>query len=186
VQRLQQKAQEIKSAPIASIFIERDIPTSSVVFVEDLLDCIYHQLPDHGFISDHHYEQYEVECQGGESTSKHITLLRKALHSRLNPSNYTLLVIDGYDRISEGLQVLLDREFADLQAHRLRVMLTRRVPAFEVPVWVQCDGHECEQNRLKLYWMCKKQFLDQRTHETLTEYVTIYALPPLQTHTKGL
>ena len=167
MQRLKQKAQEIKSAPIASIFIERDIPTSSVVFVEDLLDCIYHQLPDSGFDSDYHYKQYEVACQGGESTSKRITLLRKALHSRLKPSNYTLLVVDGYDRMSEGMQVLFDREFADLQAHRLRVMLTRRVPAFEVPVWVRCDGHECEENRLKLYWMCKKCYKNQLDCYTL-------------------
>jgi uncharacterized Zn-finger protein len=38
-------------------------------------------------------------------------------------------------------------------------MITRRVPAFEVPLWIRCDG--CEKNRLKLYWVCKKCYEDQ-------------------------
>jgi len=130
-------------------------------FVEDLLDCIYHQLPNSGLGSDHHYERYEMAWQGGESSSKRVALLRKALSSRLEASHHTFLILDGYDRVSEGLQALLDHEFASLQAHRLRIMITRRVPAFEVPLWMGCDGHDCEESRLKLYWVCKKCYKDQ-------------------------
>ena len=69
-------------------------------------------------------------------------------------SRYALLILDGYDRLSEGLQVLLDRELVDLQVHRLRVMLTRRTPVFKVPTLIFCD--RCQKTDLKFYWVCKK------------------------------
>lgn len=123
------------------------------MFLEDFLYCIHHQLPSAGTESDDRFELYETACQNGESISKRVALLRTSLYSRLDDHDYTFLVFDGYDRISEGLQVLLDREFADLRVHRLRVLQTRRVPAHELPLWMGCDGPDCEEYRLKLYWV---------------------------------
>jgi hypothetical protein len=148
------------------VFIEQEVLTTDVVFVEDLLECIYHQLPyadadaESGL-----YPQYEQARYSGEPTSRRMTLLRKALHCRIQSSRYTLLILDGYDRLSEGLQTLLDRELADFQVDRLRVMLTRRIPAFKMSASILCDG--CQKSDVKLYWRCKKCYWDKNIHYDL-------------------
>jgi hypothetical protein len=133
------------------------VSQDAAAFLEDFLCCIHQQIPSAGFESDRHFDQYEEACQCGESILKRVGLLRIALYSRLDDNDYTFLVFDGYDRLSEGLQLLLDRELVDLQDHRLRVLQTRRVPAFELPIEMNCDGirdgDQCENYDLKLYWV---------------------------------
>jgi hypothetical protein len=144
-----------QAVQVASIFVDQDVSTSSIAFVEDFLSCIYVQLSSRQSPPDHHFEQYEQACQDGESNSKRLKLLRSALYARLESNDHTFLVFDGYDRISEGLQVLLDGELSQLQSHRLRVLQTRRVPAYEIPLNMWCDGIDCEEGCVKLYWVCK-------------------------------
>lgn len=141
----------ITGASVASVFIERDIQGSAAEFLEDLLSCIHNQLPSAGAESDKDFAQYERACRYGESISKRTTLLRVAIRSRLDKRQHTFLVLDGYDRVGDDLQILLDRELADLRAHRLRVMLTRRVRAFELPMERSCDC--CLAYDLRLYWV---------------------------------
>lgn len=121
--------------------------------------CIHEQLSSVGRESDQYFEQYEQACLKGESVSERINLLRTALYSRLDGQHNTFLVLDGYDRICEGLQVLLDREFADLQVHHLRLLQTRRVPKFKLPLNMKCNGIACGKTRLKLYWVCHNHLL---------------------------
>lgn len=124
-----------------------------MVLVEDLLGCVYHQLPYADSESDL-YEQYVIARYGGEPKYRRMTLLHRALRCRIQSSRYMLLILDGYDRLSEGLQVLLDRELIDLQVHRLLVMLTRRTPVFKIHTSIICDGWQ--RTDLKFYWVCKK------------------------------
>lgn len=50
--------------------------------------------------------------------------------------------------------MLLDRELADLQNHRLRVLLTQRVPAFELPIIKTCDfSDDCYAFRMIIFWV---------------------------------
>jgi hypothetical protein len=141
------------AAPVASVFIEKDVSMSAGFFLEDVLLCIHDQLPRHGSEIDHHLKQYEKAYRKGESVSKRVALLRTALYSRLDEFEYTFLLLDGYDRVSEGLQVLLDREFSDMKAYRVRVLQTRRVPVFVRPLRTSCDG-DCDQKGLRAYWVC--------------------------------
>jgi hypothetical protein len=140
-------------APVVSIFVDKDIGASAAVFLEDLLCCIHSQLPHEGPESNNHFEEYEAACRYGESIAKRTRLLRIAVASQLDTNHHTYLVLDGYDRVSEGLQVLLDRELSDLRAHRLHVLLTRRVPAFELPRGKNCDGTDCDEEDLQVYWV---------------------------------
>jgi hypothetical protein len=143
-----------KAVQLASIFVDQDVATSSIGFLEDFLSCIYFQLRKYPSASDRHFEQYEQACQDGEAVTKRVKLLRTALVARLKGNDHTFLVFDGYDRISEGLQVILDTELSQLQVHRLRVLQTRRVPVFEIPLSMLCDGIDCEEGYVKLYWVC--------------------------------
>jgi hypothetical protein len=140
-------------APVVSIFVDKDISASAAVFLEDLLCCIHNQLPHGSPESSNHFKEYETACRYGESIAKRSRLLRTAVASRLETNHHTFLVLDGYDRVSEGLQVLLDRELSDLRAHRLHVLLTRRVPAFELPRDKNCDVADCDEKDLKIYWV---------------------------------
>ncbi|KAH3909996.1 hypothetical protein HBI56_128850 [Parastagonospora nodorum] len=144
------------TSSVVSVFIGKDTKVSAADLLEDLLVCIHNQLRSIDPETDNHFAQYETACRYGESVSRRTTLLRVAITSLLDKHQHTFLVIDGYDRVGHDLQILLDRELADLRAHRLRVMLTRRVPAFEPPRVKICDG--CQAYNLKLYWSCKACF----------------------------
>lgn len=167
VKRLRSGNEAIPKAPVASVFIEKDVSASPAVFLEDLLSCILHQLPGGGSVdADGHLGLYHAACRNGESISKRTKLLRVALAAQLGKHDHTYLVLDGYDRVEEGLQVLLDRESEDLRAHGLRVMLTRRVPAFEPPRVKNCDGidsdgEECYNEDLLIYWVSSSAFLSR-------------------------
>jgi hypothetical protein len=158
VERLRARDISASAAPVASIFIEKDISTSTAEFLEDFLSCVLHQLPNTSKDFHGHFKLYESACRDGESISKRTKLLRIALASQLDNHDHTFLIMDGYDRLDGGLQVLLDRELEDLRSHRLRVLLTRRVPAFELPKEKNCDGldgdgEECEEYDLQIYWV---------------------------------
>ena len=131
--------------------------TNRGVFIEDLLWSIHHQLAIYAVGIDHEsvkcYSKYEKACHDGERSTTRINLLRRALCLRLAASDFSFFVLDGYDRLDEGLQWLVDRELADLQSQGLRVMTTRRVPVFEDPVDVKCD--HCLKPYLELYWECQ-------------------------------
>jgi hypothetical protein len=140
---------------IASVFIRRDVTTSSLAFIEDFLSCIYHQLINPALGFDEQFEQYEEACQKGEAIYRRLRLLRDAIFSRLDGYDHTFLVLDGYDRLNEELQFLLDGELLGLQDHCLRVLQTRRVPVYKIPQGMACDGIDCEDGgRLNLYWVC--------------------------------
>jgi hypothetical protein len=140
---------------ITSVFIKRDVTISSLAFIEDFLSCIHRQLIGPAPGSDEQFEQYEEACQNGEAMSRRLTLLRSAICSRLDGYDHTFLVFDGYDRLNEELQVLLDGELLSLQEHCLRVLQTRRVPEYKLPLSMMCDGVDCEDGaRLNLYWVC--------------------------------
>jgi hypothetical protein len=138
-----------------SVFIERDVSSSSVPFLEDFLHSIYLQL-EHSSLETHsHYEQYQRACQNGESILKRLKLLRISLGSRLDGYDHSFLILDGYDRLGEELQVLIDSELSQLQSSRLCVLQTRRVPVYEIPLDMACDGLDCENfQRLNLFWVC--------------------------------
>lgn len=137
-----------------SIFIERDLPSSNVTFVEDFLHSIYLQLGSTSLKTQNHYEHYERACQNGESMTKRLKLLRLSLYSQLDGHNHSFLVLDGYDRLGEELQALIDGELSRLQSHRLRVLQTRRVPIYDIPLYMGCDGLDCENpHRLNLFWV---------------------------------
>lgn len=139
---------------IASVFIDQDISTDGVTFLEDFLACIDRQFRDHRSKLDDPAKEYESACLNGESTSKRLGLIRAALHSRLIDYSHTFLVFDGYDRLGRELQFLLDHELSSLQDHRLRVLQTRRVPVYQIPLDMWCDGVDCEEfRRLNLYWV---------------------------------
>ncbi|KAF2831215.1 hypothetical protein CC86DRAFT_390868 [Ophiobolus disseminans] len=156
VQRLREMTSASKNVPVVSIFIEEDISTSAGVFLEDFLYCVHQQLlPSAGSETDSHFRRYETASRSGESISKRTRILRTALYSQLDAKQHTLLVLDGYDRLGESLQILLDRELEDLQKHRLRILLTTRVPTFELPLDTNCDGGpDCHAWDLKLFWAC--------------------------------
>jgi hypothetical protein len=150
------------------VFIEQDVTANAAEFLEDFLCCTYHQLPSAGPESERHFVKYKAASRNGESISKRKALLRAAIKSRLNAQHHVFLVLDGYDRVGQDAQMLLDLEFAEFQAHRLRVMLTRRVPTFKVPMQRDCDF--CDARGLELYWV---SFTSQRqyTSTNLTSHV---------------
>lgn len=135
--------------------MDQDISTGGVTFLEDFLACIDRQFQESS--SDHDddpSEEYNRACFNGESALKRLSLIRAALHSRLDNYDHTFLVFDGYDRLSQEIQCLLDHELSGLQDHRLRVLQTRRVPVYDVPLDMWCDGDDCEAyRRLNLYWV---------------------------------
>jgi hypothetical protein len=107
-----------------SIFIEQNVSSSSATFVEDFLHSIYLQLGNTSLETQNHYEHYERACQNGESISKRLKLLRISLYSHLDGQDHSFLVFDGYDRLGEELQALIDVEISQLQSHRLRALQT--------------------------------------------------------------
>ncbi|KAH7408227.1 heterokaryon incompatibility protein-domain-containing protein [Phaeosphaeria sp. MPI-PUGE-AT-0046c] len=124
--------------------------------LEDILACIDRQFRGSSSEYGDPAEEYGKACLNGESTAKRLALVRAALHSRLDSYDHTFLVFDGYDRLSQELQRLLDYELSGLQDHRLRVLQTRRVPVYDIPLDMWCDGNDCEDvRRLNLYWTCK-------------------------------
>ena len=138
---------------VVSVFIEKDLNVGAANFLEDILVFIYNQLRSTGAEIDEHFVRYEEACRCGKSISKRTVLLRVAIRSLLDKHQHTFLVMDSYDRVGDDLQILLDRELADLRAYRLRVMLTRRVPAFKLPRVKNCDGDGCQAYNMKLYWV---------------------------------
>jgi hypothetical protein len=137
-----------------SIFIEQNVSSSSATFVEDFLHSIYLQLGNTSLETQNHYEHYERACQNGESISKRLKLLRISLYSHLDGQDHSFLVFDGYDRLGEELQALIDVEISQLQSHRLRALQTRRVPVYEIPLYMGCDDLDCENpHRVNLFWV---------------------------------
>ncbi len=84
-----------------------------------------------------------------ERIHKLSTALSTASHGR---NSY--LILDGYDRINEALQTVVDFQLSFLQASGIKIMTTRRVPVFSTPLNAMCD--ECEVDNLDLWWECNK------------------------------
>jgi Heterokaryon incompatibility protein (HET) len=158
VRRLQNAFQST-AVRVASIFIQEDVSTNRGAFIEDLLCSIHRQLAIYAVDVDHEsvncYSKYEKACHDGKRSAIRINLLQRALCSRPAASDFSFLVLDGYDRLDEELQWLVDRELADLQSQGLRVMTTRRVPVFEDFVDADCD--HCPATYLEFYWECQNR-----------------------------
>lgn len=136
------------------MFVDQDVSTGGVAFLEDFLACINRQFRKPGSGSHDAAEEYKKACLNGKSTSKRLDLIRAALHSQLETYDHTFLVLDGYDRVSQEVQCLLDHELSSLQDHRLRILQTRRVPIYDIPLDMSCDGEDCEEFwGLNLYWV---------------------------------
>jgi hypothetical protein len=147
----------------ASVFIDRDVSTGGLTFLEDFLACINRQFRKPGSESHDAAEEYNEACLNGESTSKRLELIRAALHSQLESYDHTFLVFDGYDRLAQEVQLLLDHELSSLQDHRLRILQTRRIPVYNIPLDMRCNGEDCEEFwSLNLYWVCNYLILYQQ------------------------
>lgn len=124
--------------------------TTSLHFVEDLLYCIYDSF---GKESNAEFREYEDACQKGKPVVERIQKLSISLINAM-PGACKFLILDGYDRINEALQFVVDTHLSLFQSNGIRIMTTRRVPIHETPHNEGCD--ECDEERLTLWWQCSK------------------------------
>jgi hypothetical protein len=130
---------------VASLSITQHVWSTSLDFVEDLFQLIHQSFGDE---SNKDYEAYQLACHDGKPVIERIQKLIAAL-SKACPKACKFIILDGYDRINEALQSVIDAHFCDLQPSGLKVMTTLRVPVFSTPLNAICD--ECEQEYLELW-----------------------------------
>lgn len=135
---------------VASISINEHLASKSTDFIEDLLQCIHESFGDE---QSHDFRQYQVERQKGMPIIERIRKLSDILNSA-TPNICKYLILDGYDCINEALQHAIDVQLSRLQSSGVKVMTTRRVPAFFAPFDAEYD--ECKLNKLELWWECLK------------------------------
>ena len=122
--------------------------STSLGFIEDLFQLIYSEL---GTEHNVEYAAYQLACYSGTPGTERIQKLIEALSS-FAPSACKFLILDGYDRINEALQSIVDTHLSALKLSGFKVMITRRVPVFSISRNKDCD--ECKQNYLELWWAC--------------------------------
>jgi hypothetical protein len=135
---------------VVSVLVQHDVCAHELEFLEDLLLAVYQELDSQSKEDDEDDDDtenlYSVYWQergkkGGCRINRRIELIRKAVHSRLAnlPESYrAYLVLDGYDRCSPMLKLLLDNELSGLQHERLSIFITSRLAIFE-NVESRCD-----------------------------------------------
>ena len=124
--------------------------STSLRFIEDLFQLIYFEF---GVESNAEYEAYELACYSGSSGTERIQKLIGALKNFAS-SACKFLILDGYDRINEALQSIVDTHLSALELSGFKVMITRRVPVFSISRNKDCDG--CKQDYLELWWECSR------------------------------
>ena len=131
------------SSTAVTIFILDNAELTSTAFIEDIVHHVYEQLADEGSKS------------GSKETppDKQYAEMKSYIHEYIS-ARPTYLVLDGYDRLNDVVQKQLDRELRSLQKHRLRVMLTRRVPAWSPLSNNTCDF--CYKRDIVVYWICQE------------------------------
>ncbi|OCL11267.1 hypothetical protein AOQ84DRAFT_374160 [Glonium stellatum] len=145
---------------VASIFIQEDVISNDLAFLEDFLCSIYSQLTlastSVDEITIESYEAYEDARYAGKRAAHRINLIQKATHARLSNLHSAFLVLDGFDRCSPALGLLLERELSALHEQGMSIMLTSRLPVFEKPEDITCDIHEPEELEeiLRFFWEC--------------------------------
>ena len=147
-----------KNVAVVSVFIQADVSSNYIPFIEDFLGVIYGQLSKGaigGDESDKPYERYKAACKDGLHCASRMSLIKNALSTKLETTEHSFLILDGYDHGDKTLQFLLDPELESLQRRGVSVMLTRRVPVFERPLFIMyCDN--CSTGYLQLYWVCQE------------------------------
>ncbi|KAF2801732.1 uncharacterized protein BDZ99DRAFT_455882 [Mytilinidion resinicola] len=147
-----------ENTAVVSVFVKADVLSNEIVFLEDFLATVYHQIHAFGRVdypSLELFEVYEDACQAGKRLAVRIELLRKALHARLSQAAPYFLILDGIDRCSAALRLLIERELQDLQLLGVRIMVSARLRAFEKPLEATCDTDENDEV-LKLFLECQK------------------------------
>jgi hypothetical protein len=104
----------LESAPIASVFLCKDVIDAGSFFIKDLLISLLRQL-DRGAHPD-------------ADRTQSINSIRQALCGRLSKHSKAFLVFDGIDRCSLPVQRQVISELAILQRSKLVVMVTSRQP----------------------------------------------------------
>lgn len=127
--------------PIISIFIQEDVFNDENEFLEDFLHALYSSLGDWASCTEKSSEEaYEEYMQAryvnlsGSRMSYRVILLRKALYARLEhlrKSSRSFLILDGIDRCSPTLRLLLEAELLQIQLNRMSILLTTRMPVFD-------------------------------------------------------
>ncbi|KAI4607033.1 hypothetical protein J4E83_009788 [Alternaria metachromatica] len=133
---------------VASVSITQYVWSTSLAFIEDLFQFIYSEF---GNEPNAEYGAYQRACRSGDPVTERIGKLVGALKSFASGA-CKFLILDGYDRINEALQSIVDTHLSALEPSGFKVMITRRVPAFSMSINTYCD--ECEQEYLELWWKC--------------------------------
>ncbi|KAI4643078.1 hypothetical protein J4E93_007147 [Alternaria ventricosa] len=133
---------------VASVSITQHVWSTSLAFIEDLFQFIYSEF---GNEPNAKYGAYQRACRFGDPVTERIGKLIGALKSFASGA-CKFLILDGYDRINEALQSIVDTHLSALEPSGFKVMITRRVPAFSMSINPYCD--ECKQDYLELWWEC--------------------------------
>ena len=163
-ERLRKKYSQDREA-VAAIFIQYDIVSNEVSFIEDFLVCLLCQLSAKHTCSDANcalYKdvfQYARACRVGQRTVNRIRLVRQALATCIASLDRSFLVLDGFDRCGPAVELVLEDEFPRLRAQGLKIMTTSRIPCLREPLkesYYDCDGENCEdpENR-SICWVCQ-------------------------------
>ncbi|KAK1976454.1 hypothetical protein LZ30DRAFT_734607 [Colletotrichum cereale] len=143
----------------ASIFLQTDVSSSGAAFVEGILKSVLNQLcVKHNKVATDEAAAYVAKhrqySESGEH-GYHDDFLRDALHSCLSLLDHAFLIIDGVDRCSPAVGLLLENELISLAAKGLKVFLTTRIHCPKTSPVVFCDsGPQEKRKRLGVYWTC--------------------------------
>lgn len=133
---------------VLSVFVQEDVLAYESSFLEDFLEAVYLKLAATEADYDD-YESYDLYCKyiqergkaEGCKVSKRIGLIRAAVYSVLSSVTKSVpayLVLDGLDRCSSTLRLLMDAELSQMQKSGLGVFLTSRLAVFE-QIEARCD-----------------------------------------------
>ncbi|KAF1840463.1 uncharacterized protein K460DRAFT_208877 [Cucurbitaria berberidis CBS 394.84] len=141
---------ETQHYPIVSIYVDQDVPDHENYFVEDFLELLYIKLAEttapRNDVSYGIYQDYSQKRRSspsapeGSRIRERLRLLREALYSRLGALQKAraFLLLDGIDRCSQTLRLMLEEELAKLSDVGLSILLTSRLAVFEQGE-VRCD-----------------------------------------------
>ncbi|KAL1622028.1 hypothetical protein SLS56_008912 [Neofusicoccum ribis] len=147
-----------------SIFINADIHNNEASFIEDFLGSLFRQLSTADSIPNDPatgvYHANEAARARGERLSVCVKLLRKALYTCLLGHSHAFLVVDDFDRCGAAVDMFLEDEFARLQRHGLKTMVTSRI-SFQKPMqsfscYVEVEDGACSNMDLSVCWQCRK------------------------------
>ncbi|KAF2679353.1 hypothetical protein K458DRAFT_394047 [Lentithecium fluviatile CBS 122367] len=134
--------------PVISVFVREEVLTHEVEFLEDFLVAMYQDLgkwevcKSDGTENDYteYLQAYSEKPQGVRSR---LGLIRRILHRRLQKlknESRVFLIVDGIDRCSTSLRLLLDEELLSLPKSGVRVMITSRNATYET--WIARCEHQ--------------------------------------------